>query len=384
MFRILTVGEVATAGLAHFPPSRYRVGADVDSPHALLLGAGAGAPPELPEGVLAVARAATGAGDLPLEWLDSRGIALFHGHGAGTNAVCELVLAAMLMAARDLPAVLTGADAPVLPATASQPAQARALPPGRELAGRTLGVIGVGAVGSRVAQAAHSLGMRVLACDPRLDDGSRQLPAGALRAGSLAELYAGADFVSFHVPANAATRHLFHAGALAHLRRQAVLLNFAGPSVVCADAVLAGLAQGRIHRYLTDFPQPALAGEPRITQLPHLGEHTREAVDAAAVMVAGQLRDFLEDGNVRGALNLPALELPRLGAARLCAVSRADARASGRIAVTLGAAGWHIVQMQAAIMDGLAYAMFDLDGRPDEACIRRLAAIAGVHSVRLP
>ncbi len=381
MFRIATVGEVATAGLAGFAPARYRVGVDVDRPDALLFGAaaeswpGPGPGAGLPEGLLAVARAATGAGGWPLAQLSSHGVPFFHGHGAGTNAVCELVLAALLMAARGLPEVLA---APVCPQTRSAP-----LPPGVELAGRTLGVVGVGAVGSRVAQAARSLGMRVLVVDPRLDDGSRQLPAEAIRAGSLNELYAGADFVTFHVPETAATRHLFHAGALSHLRRGAVILNFSNPAVVDEQALRTGLEQGRISRYLTDFPRPALDGLPGITQLPHLGEHTREAADAAAVMVAGQLRDFLENGNVQGALNLPALMLPRLGACRLTAISRADARASGRIAVTLGAAGLHIVQMQAAVMDELAYAVFDLDGRPDGDCMARLSATSGVHSVRV-
>lgn len=376
MFRILTVDEVATAGLARFPAGRYRVGADVDRPDAMLFGPAAEGRLPVPDGVLALARAATGPGDLPLAQLSARGVPVFHGHGAGANAVCELVLAALLMAARGLPDILS--------APLSLASEAVAAPVGCELAGRSLGVVGLGAVGFRVAQAARCLGMRVLAVDPRLDDGGRQLPADVLRAGSLNELYAGSDFITFHVPMTAATRHMLHTGTLAHLRRGAVVVNLAWPQVVDSQAVLAGLEQGRIGHYLSDFPVPELAGRRGVTQWPHLGEQTREAADAAAVMVAGQLRDFLEHGNVQGALNLPELVLPRQGASRLCAISRATARASGRIAVTLGQAGLHIIQMQAAVQDELACALFDLDGRPDEACLARLAATAGVHSVRLP
>jgi D-3-phosphoglycerate dehydrogenase len=312
-------------------------------------------------------------------------VPVFNAPGANANAVKELVVAGMLLAARNLPDALAfvrtlepGGDM-----EGAIEAQKKRFV-GSELGGRTLGVVGLGAIGIRVANAAHALGMRVVGFDPHMTvEGAWQLTADVTRAASLDALYAASDYLSFHVPLNEHTRGLFDARALAHARPGIVLLNFAREGIVDAATLRAGLADGRIGRYVSDFPQADLAGDARVIALPHLGASTGEAEENCAAMAARQLREFLEQGNVGSAVNFPHAAMPRGGRARLCVANRNQPNMIGQLSHVLGEAGVNIAQMHNASRGELAYNLIDLDGAVPAPLAGAIAAIEGILSVRL-
>jgi D-3-phosphoglycerate dehydrogenase len=226
--------------------------------------------------------------------------------------------------------------------------------------------------------------MRVLGLDPHMTvEGAWQLSAEVMKAGSLNELYAGSDFVSFHVPLVDATRHLFNAGSLQHVRNGVVLINFARAGIVDAGAVREGLADGRIARYVTDFPAPELAGQASVLALPHLGASTREAEENSAVMVVDQLRDYLENGNIANAVNFPSLRMAREGQARVCVANRNRPNMIGQLSHVLGEAGLNIAQMHNASRGDMAYTVIDVDAEVGEEVLASIAAIDGILAVRV-
>jgi D-3-phosphoglycerate dehydrogenase len=254
---------------------------------------------------------------------------------------------------------------------------------GSELAGKTLGVIGLGAIGVKVANAAHALGMRVLGFDPHMTiDGAWALSSEVSRAGSLNELYAASDYITFHVPLNDATRGIFGAAALELVRPGAVILNFAREGIVDQSALTAGLANGRIGRYVTDFPSADLIGNARVIGLPHLGASTGEAEENCALMVVDQLRDFLENGNVRNSVNFPNTRMARAGRARLCIANRNRPNMIGQLSHVLGEAGVNIAQMHNASRGDIAYTLIDLDAESNAELIAAIGKIDGILSVR--
>ncbi len=385
MLRVLTLDSVSAQALARFPAGHYRVGASIDQPDAVLLQAAALDPASQPASLKVVGRIGTGAGQVDVDALSARGIPLLHAPSANANAVKELVLAGMLLAARHIPEalqhVLVEAGEPGLQQRLlAQPLRFQ----GSELAGRTLGVVGLGVVGVQVANAARSLGMRVLGLDPFVTvEGAWQLSSEVMRTGSINELYAGSDFISFHVPLNDATRDLFSVASLAHVRNGVVLVNFARPGVVSPAAVREGLADGRVGRYVTDFPEAGLTGLDGVITLPHLGAATREAAAHSAAMVIDQTRDYLENGNLANAVNFPALRMPREGRARLCVANRNRPNMLGRLTQILGAAGLNIAQMRNASQGGMAYSLIDVDDEVPPALLSDIGAIDGVLSTRV-
>ncbi len=383
MYRIRLLNSIPVPALSRLSAGHYRVGVDVEQPDAVLIGPGAVEPFEFGPGLRAVARAAAGSADLPVRELTARGIPVFTAVGAQANAVKELVLAGMLLASRRLPeamAALRSADLDHPEAIDSLRERLH----GSELAGRTLGVVGLGLVGVQVANAARALGMRVLGLDPELGvDGAWQLDAEVMQAGSLNELFAGSDYISFHVPASEATAGLFDRNALMHLRKGVVLLNFSHPDVVAAAALREGFAEDRIGRYVTDFPTRELLACERVIALPRLGAATREAGDNAAAMVIGQLRAFLENGEIRHAVNFPGARMVRSGRARLCVAHRDRPNMIGPLAQAVGAAGLNIAQMRSAARVGLSYSLIDVDAEIPESVLRTIAEINGVLSLRV-
>ena len=385
MFTIQTYNTISPNGLAELPPARYRVGPDVSEPDALLLRSADLHGIAMPASVKAVARAGAGTNNIPVAALSARGVPVFNAPGANANAVKELVVAGMLLAARNLPDALAfvrtlepGGDM-----EGAIEAQKKRFV-GSELGGRTLGVVGLGAIGIRVANAAHALGMRVVGFDPHMTvEGAWQLTADVTSAASLDALYAASDYLSFHVPLNEHTRGLFDARALAHARPGIVLLNFAREGIVDAATLRAGLADGRIGRYVSDFPQADLAGDARVIALPHLGASTGEAEENCAAMAARQLREFLEQGNVGSAVNFPHAAMPRGGRARLCVANRNQPNMIGQLSHVLGEAGVNIAQMHNASRGELAYNLIDLDGPVPAPLAGAIAAIEGILSVRL-
>jgi D-3-phosphoglycerate dehydrogenase / 2-oxoglutarate reductase len=380
--RILTLNNISAAGLERLPPERYEVGSGVDRPDAILLRSADMHGMTLPDSVLAVARAGAGTNNIPVAALAARGIPVFNTPGANANAVKELVLAGMLLAARNVgPAWLfaraqSGDDA-AIDAAVEKGKKAFV---GFELPGRTLGVVGLGAIGVAVANAAQALGMKVLGYDPQITvQRAWELSASVQQAVSLEELFARSDVVTVHVPQTEATRHLVNAPRLALMRQGGVVLNFARSGIVDTTAVLAALDAGRLQGYVCDFPSNALKDHPRVVTLPHLGASTGEAEDNCAAMAAEQLREFLEHGNIRNSVNFPEALLPRVpGKTRLAIANCNVPNMVGQISTTLAAAGVNIADLLNKSRGDYAWTLIDADGTVDAATI---AAIRGIHGV---
>ena len=385
MFAILTLNSIADSGLARLPKGQYVVGDDVTDPDAILLRSADLHARPVPASVLAIARAGAGTNNIPVPEMSKRGVPVFNAPGANANAVKELVIAGMLLAARNLPDALTFAVSIAHEdgAPARMEAEKKRFA-GSELAGKTLGVVGLGAIGVRVANAAFALGMRVIGFDPHMTvEGAWQLSSSVQRANSLEELYGASDYVTIHVPLTDATRGLFGAKAVAASKHGLVLLNFAREGVIDAQAVRAGLDQGRLARYVSDFPDADLLGNPRVIALPHLGASTGEAEENCAVMVVDQLRDFLEHGNVRHSVNFPETRMARAGLARICIANQNRPNMIGQLSHVLGEAGVNIAQMHNASRADLAYSLIDVDTPVPDSLIAAIAAIDGILSVRV-
>jgi D-3-phosphoglycerate dehydrogenase len=339
----------------------------------------------IPASVRAIARAGAGTNNIPVAAMSARGIPVFNAPGGNANAVKELVLAGMLMAARhlaDAQRFVAGLDPrqAALDQTVEEGKKAFA---GFELVGQTLGVIGLGKVGALVADAAIKLGMRVLGHDPEITvDAAWSLPSQVQRAASVEDVLRQARFVTLHVPLVKATRHLVHAGNLRLLRSDAVLLNFSREGVVDDAAAVAALQAGQLGCYICDFPNATILGQPRVIALPHLGASTREAEDNCAAMVADQLRDFLEHGNVRNAVNFPDVSMGRESRWRVAIANANVPNMLGQISTTVARAGLNIHNMVNKSRGDMAYTLVDVDSAVEERVLAAIAAIDGVLSVR--
>ncbi|MBS0431047.1 MAG: phosphoglycerate dehydrogenase [Proteobacteria bacterium] len=385
MFGILTLNHIAAAGVARLPKEQYRVGNEIADPAAILLRSADLHSRPIPASVLAIARAGAGTNNIPVAGMSKRGVPVFNAPGANANAVKELVIAGLLLAARHLPDALAFAQSIVNEGDAHARMEAEKKRfAGTELAGKTLGVVGLGAIGVRVANAAFGLGMRVIGFDPHMTvEGAWQLSSSVQRANSLEELYGASDYVTLHVPLMDATRGLFGADAVAASKPGLVLMNFAREGVIDAQAVRRGLDEGRLGRYVSDFPAAGFAGHPRVTALPHLGASTAEAEENCAVMVIDQLREFLESGNVQHSVNFPNTRMARTGRARLCIANANRPNMIGQLSHVLGEAGLNIAQMHNASRGELAYNLIDVDAAVPASLVRSIHAIDGILAVRV-
>ncbi len=383
-YRILTLNHISARGLERLPRERYEVAAGLDDPHAVLVRSADMHRWAVPQTLRAVARAGAGVNNIPVEDLSRRGIPVFNAPGANANAVKELVLASLFLAARNIcqawafARALDGDDASI----DAQVHSGRQAFFGFELAGRILGVVGLGAVGVEVANAAAALGMRVLGYDPKITvQRAGQLSPRVEQALSLDDLFARSDFVTVHVPLNEQTRGLVNEYRVKLMQKDGVLLNFSRPGIVDDPQVVAALDGGRLHAYVCDFPSSLLKGHPRVITLPHLGASTAEAADNCAIMAADQLRDFLENGNIRNSVNYPEALLPRLpGATRLAIVNRNVPNRFGRICTCLADAGLNIEDLLNKSRGEYAYTLIDLVGAAGEELLGKLRLIDGVLS----
>ena len=384
MFKVQMLNSISRNGLCRLPTVLYSVANDVAEPDAILLRSADLHDRPIAASLKAVARAGAGTNNIPVAELSKRGVPVFNTPGANANAVKELVIAGMLIAARNLGDALSfvGGLTPTENLHDRVEAEKKRFV-GSELEGKTLGVVGLGAIGVKVANAAHALGMRVLGFDPHMTvDGAWALSSEVSRAGSLNELYAAADYITFHVPLNDATRGIFGLTALDLARHGVVLLNFAREGIIDASILKTGLSNGRIGRYVTDFPSVDLIGSARVIGLPHLGASTGEAEENCAVMVVDQLRDFLENGNVYNSVNFPNTRMTRTGSARLCVANQNRPNMIGQLSHVLGEAGANIAQMHNASRGDLAYTLVDIDSPLPEALVRSIGAIEGILCVR--
>ena len=386
MYKILTLNNISVRGLERLPRDRYEVASEIGHPDAILLRSADMHTMEIPESVRAVARAGAGTNNVPVAQLSQRGIPVFNAPGANANAVKELVLAGMFLAARNI----CQAWAYVRSLEGDDHALEAAVEKGKkkfvghELPGRTLGVVGLGAIGVEVANAALGLQMKVLGYDPQITvQRAWQLSSGVEQALSLDDLFSRCDFVTVHVPLNEHTRGLVNDWRIRLMRPGSTVLNFARGQIVEERAVLAGLDDGHLAAYVCDFPTNAIKAHPRVVALPHLGASTGEAEDNCAVMVADTLRDFLENGNVRHSVNFPEAVLARAGQCRLAIANANVPNMVGQISTALAEASLNIADLLNKSRGDLAYTLIDIDAPVPAPVLARLRAIQGVLSARV-
>ena len=382
---VLVLNRVAQAGLQRFPAERYALVTESSAPDVVLVRSQDLHRMALGERLKAVGRAGAGTNNIPVGALSARGVPVFNTPGGNAIAVKELVIAGLLMAARNLAPALDfvrGLDqaAPDLERRIEDGKKAYA---GLELPGQTLGVIGLGKIGSLVADAAIRLGMQVIGHDPDITvESAWSLPSQVRRAGSVDELLKASRFVTLHVPLVERTRHLINAKNVALMREGSILLNFSREGVVDDAAVLAALAAGRLRCYVTDFPTAALIGAPGVVALPHLGASTREAEENSAVMVVDQVREYLEHGNLRNAVNFPEAVMARESPYRLAIANANVPDMLARISHAMGERGINIHNMLNKSKGDVAYTLVDVDSPVPEAALAALRAIDGVLAVR--
>jgi D-3-phosphoglycerate dehydrogenase len=385
MQKILTLNNIAPAGLEHFPRDAYEVASEIQHPDAILLRSFNMHDMELPPSVKAIGRAGAGVNNIPVERMSAAGIPVFNAPGANANAVKELVIAGMLLASRnicqawDFARSLEGEDAAIGKAVESGKKQFV----GFELPGKTLGVVGLGAIGVQVANGALAQGMHVVGFDPGITvRRAWEMSSEVRQAASIEELLTHVDYVSFHVPLVDETRHMINAERLKLMRNNAIILNFARNGVVDDAAVVAAIDAGKIYAYVCDFPSNLLKNHPRVIALPHLGASTHQAEENCAIMVAEEVREFLENGNVRNSVNFPEMLMPRNTGYRLGIVNKNVPNMLGQISTCMASSNLNILDMLNKSRGDLAYTLVDVDSPVEPDCLANISAIEGVLNVR--
>jgi D-3-phosphoglycerate dehydrogenase len=385
MRKILTLNNIAPAGLEHFPRDAYEVASEIQHPDAILLRSYNMHGMELPPSVKAIGRAGAGVNNIPVDRMSAAGIPVFNAPGANANAVKELVIAGMLLASRnicqawDFARSLDGEDAAINKAVESGKKQFV----GFELPGKTLGVVGLGAIGVQVANGALAQGMNVIGFDPGITvRRAWQMSSEVRQATSIEELLTHVDYVSFHVPLMDETRHMINAERLRLMRDNAIILNFARNGVVDDAAVVAAIDAGKIYAYVCDFPNNLVKNHSRVIALPHLGASTHQAEENCAIMVAEEVRDYLENGNVRNSVNFPEMMMPRNTGHRLGIVNKNVPNMLGQISTSMASSNLNILDMLNKSRGELAYTLVDVDSPVEPDCLANIAAIEGVLNVR--
>ena len=383
--RVLVLNQVSAQGLKRLPAERYDVGKDLADPDAILLRSADLHAAPIPPGVQAIARAGAGTNNIPVAAMSARGVPVFNAPGANANAVKELVLAGMLLAARNVAPALRFVAAldPAAPDLDKLVEDGKKAYAGFELAGHTLGIVGLGKIGCLVADAAIKLGMDVMGFDPHITvDAAWSLPSQVKKAASVAEVLKHSHFVTLHVPLIEATRNLVDADNVVLMRPGAVLLNFSREGVVDDAAVVAALERKALAAYVCDFPNAVLHGHERVVALPHLGASTREAEENCARMVIDQLRSYLEHGQVEHAVNFPSVTMPRESAWRVAIANANVPNMLGQISTTVAQAGLNIHNMVNKSRGEMAYTLVDVDSPVADAVLADLRRIDGVLAVR--
>ena len=384
-FQILTLNKISSLGLQRLPADRYVVGNDIVQPDAIMVRSQNMLEMPIPASVKAIARAGAGTNNVPVAKMNARGVPVFNAAGANANAVKELVLTGMLLASRNVIAAvhfsagLQGDDA----ALHKQVEDGKKNFAGVELRGRTLGIIGLGAIGRLVADAAIGLGMQVMGYDPDITvEAAWGLPSQVKKADSIEDLLKHSDFVTLHVPLLDATRGLINSKRVQLMKPGSVLLNFSREAIVDEDAVLAALTTKHLQYYVCDFPTQKTQGNPAVIALPHLGASTQEAEENCAVMVAMQLRDYLEHGNLVNTVNFPTVSMPRESKFRIAIANANVPNMLGQISTTLAADGINIHNMINKSRGEMAYTLVDTDSPVTPRLITQLSEIPGVLMVR--
>ncbi|WP_185236567.1 phosphoglycerate dehydrogenase [Teredinibacter franksiae] len=389
MYQIRTFNKISDKGLSLFPQEKYSVGEEAAAPEAVLLRSQKLHNENLPDSVMAVARAGAGVNNVPVDEYTKKGIVVFNTPGANANAVKELVLTGMLLSSRG---ILEGKD---FVATLGDMQDAGEMSKlleaekkrfaGSELAGKTLGIVGLGAIGSMVAEAALALGMDVVGFDPALSIAAAwRLPSEVRRMESLQSLLGEVDYLSLHVPAIEATKHMINAETLALMKPTAAIMNFARDAIVDAKAVVAALDAGKLRKYVCDFPEPCLIGHEKVVAVPHIGASTAEAEENCAVMAVNQLRDFLENGNIKNSVNFPQTSMG--GMVSNCRITFTNANVSGVLGDVLSVFAENdvnVIDMVNKSRNDVAYNILDIDSCPSDTVIEAIKNVEHVISLRV-
>jgi D-3-phosphoglycerate dehydrogenase / 2-oxoglutarate reductase len=387
-FRIRTINNISPRGLERLPRDRYAVSSDDGDPDAIIVRSAEMNDASIPATVKAIGRAGAGTNNVPVAAMSKRGVPVFNAPGANANAVKELVIAAIFLSARNI--CQAWAYVRALDANGDDHALEEAVEKGKkkfvghELPDRVLGVVGLGAIGVEVANAAHALGMRVVGFDPELTVArAMQLSSAVERTTMLDDLFARADVVTLHAPLVEATRNLVNSARLSLMRDGSTIVNFARAGIVDSTAIVNALDSGKLASYVCDFPTRAIKDHPKVVALPHLGASTHEAEENCAVMVADTLREFLENGSVRHSVNFPDATLPRTpGTSRVSVVNENVPNMVGQISTALATANLNIANLLNKSRGDLAYALIDVDGELPESILRTVREIPGVLAVR--
>jgi D-3-phosphoglycerate dehydrogenase len=388
MHRIKTYNTLSPKGLDRFERERYEVGQDIAHPDALLLRSHKLQEAEILESVTAIARAGAGVNNIPLAVCSERGIPVFNTPGANANAVKELVAAAMLLASRDIVGGIAFAQSQDVTMSAQSMnalmEQEKKRFAGAELAGKTLGVVGLGAIGSLVARLGLDFGMEVVGFDPALSvEAAWRLPSEVQRMENVPSLFSRSDYVSLHLPVLDSTRELINAEMLTHFRPGSCLLNFAREEIVSTEAIVAALEAGQLRRYVADFPNPLLLGRTDTLLMPHIGASTAEAEENCAIMAANQLKAFLDHGNIRNSVNFPAIELERTTEYRITIANRNEPGMLSHILALIGEDGLNVADLLNKSVGDIAYNIIDLDEVPQESLLSKIRSLEGVINLRL-
>lgn len=387
-FKVLTLNAISVKGLDRLARDQYEIASEFSKPDAILLRSHKLQPAEIADSVLAIGRAGAGTNNIPVDYCSSQGIPVFNSPGANANAVKELVAAGLLLGSRG---IFEGINWVNTLTDHTDKAELNTLLEaqkkhfkGSEVAGKTLGVVGLGAIGSLVADMALQMGMRVIGYDPALSvEAAWRLSSQVERAEALSSLFAKSDFITLHLPVLDATRDLINADLFQVLKPGAKLLNFARQEIVHEPSLIAALEAGSLAAYIADFPTPALIGRPDVILMPHIGASTDEAEDNCAIMAADQIKDFLENGNIKNSVNFPSLYLERTAGCRLAVTNTNVPKMLGSVLSVLADANINVADMLNKSRGDLAYNLIDMESCPDEATLAQLRSLEGIVNVRL-
>ncbi len=385
MYKVRTYNAISVKGLDRFSRERYEVASELPHPDAYLIRSQKLHDDEFPSTLKAIGRAGAGVNNVPLDRCTEQGIVVFNAPGANANAVKELVLAGMLLGSRDIYAGMKFIET-LSPQDGLDPLLEKEKKrfAGTELVGKTLGVVGLGNIGSLVANMGLALGMKVIGYDPAISvEAAWRLSSDVEKMDNLASLFARADYISLHLPVLDSTRGLIDAGLLAGAKPTMVLLNFARGEIVDTAAVVRALDEDRLHRYVCDFPANDTLGHAKILQMPHIGASTGEAEENCAMMVADQLIDFLENGNIRNSVNFPNIDLPRTTDVRLTISNRNVPGVLNQITAVIGEHEINIIDMLNKSRGDLAYNIIDLETCPESSALEALGNIDAVITMRV-
>lgn len=387
-FKIKTYNAISVKGLDRFPRDRYEIASEIGHPDAYLLRSHKLHGEEIPETLLAVARAGAGVNNIPVEDYSKKGVVVFNTPGANANAVKELVLAGLLLGSRGIVEGMNYVQTLTDISDASEMSKLlekeKKRFAGCELYGRTLGVVGLGAIGSMVAEMALALGMKVLGYDPALSvEAAWRLPSSVEKMENLQSLLSRSDYVTLHVPALDATRHMINAESLQSAKDGLILVNFARDAIVDAQAVVASLENGNLAQYICDFPEPCLLSRKDVIAMPHIGASTAEAEENCAIMAADQVTDYLEHGNIRNSVNFPAVNMARAGSARITFANDNVSGVLGHVLSVLAEHQVNVLDMMNKSRGDLAYNIIDVEQPPSDSVVAAIQAVEHVIGVRV-